>query len=154
MAPFVGLALLLAACSPSGGAAVSGPPGVGPQLTDADMPHPKPGLWDVKSAAAGERQTCLSGPVLTVFAARPGCTQISRQRTADGGLVMDSQCSDDTGVSHTNVSATGDFQSAFSVTLAASASLKSGANMPSMTDHMDYRYLGDCPAGRHPDDQS
>jgi hypothetical protein len=141
----VAAAAIVVACSPKSGDAVTGPPGIGPQLTDADMPHPKPGLWDVKSAVSGERQTCLSGPVLTAFGVRAGCNQISRQHTADGGVVMDTVCTDS---SHTNVSAKGDFQSAFTVALSLKAN-----NSPLVTDRVDYRYVGNCAPGQHPDDQ-
>jgi len=139
-------AAALAGCAPkSAGVGPGAAQGAGPQLTEADMPHPKSGLWDIKSAATGDTHTCLSGQLLNIFAVRSGCNQISRQHSADGGLVMDSQCS---GSSATHVSASGDYQSAFQVDMTLS-----GGGMGSMKDHVDYRYLGDCTPGQHPDDK-
>lgn len=100
----------------------------------------------MKSGVTGDRHTCLSGQLLNVFAVRSGCGRISRQRSADGDLVMDSQCS---GPSTTRVSAKGDYQSAFSVDM----NLNGRGSMGAMKDHIDYSYLGSCAPGQHPDDQ-
>lgn len=112
------------------------------------MPHPKPGLWAVKSAVTGARQSCLSGQLLPLFTVRTDCTQNSRQRSADGGVMMDSRCQSSSGSSHVMTSATGDYQSAFAVNLVMSSS-----NGPSIKDHLDYTFVGPCAAGQHPDDQ-
>jgi hypothetical protein len=162
LAPALALAAIAAvACAPK----ASAPPGAsgmvtpvavgtGPQLTEADMPHPKAGLWEMKSAVTGVRQNCLSGQVLTVFAARPGCGQVSRQRSADGAVVMNSQCQGAGGATSTAaVSATGDGQTSLSVELAIHSAAKAEAPKIAMSDHIDYRYLGPCAAGQHPDDQ-
>jgi len=146
------MALSAAGCSPSmpnRGPAVTIPPGVGPQLTDADMPHPKAGLWKVHASVTGDSQTCLSGKTLRYFSPPAVCTQNSRQATADGGVVMDSQCTDS---SHTMTTAKGDYQSAFSVEFSGSAKVNGATSK--MTDHLDYSYLGACAAGQKPDDVS
>jgi hypothetical protein len=146
------LALSAAGCSrgmPNPGPAVTIPPGVGPQLTDADMPHPKPGLWKVHSVVTGDSQTCLSGKTLRYFVPPTVCTQNSRQATADGGLVMDSQCSD---TSHMMTTAKGDYQSAFSVEFSGSAKVNGAVSK--MTEHLDYSYLGPCADGQKAADAS
>ena len=141
---FAALALSATGCSRGMrnlGPAVTIPPGVGPQLTDADMPHPKPGLWKVHGVVTGDSQKCLSGRTLRYFVPSAGCTQNSRQATADGGLVMDSQCTD---TSHTQTVAKGDYQSAFTTEFTASA--KDNGAVSKMSEHLDYSYLGPCAA--------
>ncbi len=123
------------------------PPGVGPQLSDADMPHPKAGLWKVHDLVTGDRQTCVSGRTLRFFAPPKVCTQNSRQATADGGVVMDSLCTD---TSHMMTTAKGDYQTAFQVEFSGTAKLNGATSR--MTDHMDYSYVGPCTAGQSPDD--
>jgi hypothetical protein len=127
------------------GPAVSMPPA--PQLTDADMPHPKAGLCSVHSAVVGDSQTCLSGQTLRYFSLPAVCTQNSRQHSADGSVVMDSRCRDS---SHTTTAAHGDFQTAFSIDLIGSAS--GSGPLSKLSDHLDYKYLGACAAGQKPDD--
>ncbi len=144
------LAIAAMGCSrsiPSPGPAVTIPPGVGPQLTDADMPHPKAGLWKVHGVLTGDRQTCLSGRTLRYFTPPVVCTQNSRQATADGGVVMDSKCTD---TSHTMTTAKGDYQSAFQVEFTGSAEVNGATGKTS--EHLDYSFLGLCAAGQKADD--
>jgi hypothetical protein len=152
VAALAGLAMSAAGCSKAmknPGPAVTIPPGAGPQLTDADMPHPKPGLWKVHAAVTGDSQTCLSGQTLRYFIPPAVCTQNSRQASADGGVVMDSQCTDG---SHTTTHAKGDYQSAFFVEFSGAASLNGRTS--TMTDHLDYSYVGPCADGQKPNDVS
>ncbi|HEX3919076.1 MAG TPA: DUF3617 family protein [Caulobacteraceae bacterium] len=111
-------------------------------MAEAALPHPRAGLWEWDSKAAGKKQICLSGQVLTVLEARPGCPVTRRVKTADGSYVVEAACADGP-VKTTWARAHGDFSSAFSVDI----------QLGDVTDHADARYLGPCPAGRHPDDQ-
>lgn len=110
------------------------------------LPHPKPGLWRWSSHAAGQKQLCLSGQLLSALAARPGCP-ISRQiRTASGAYVVEAKC-DNSPVSRTWAKAAGDYNKAFTLDFVINDS------RGDITDHADYRYLGPCAPGQHADDQ-
>jgi hypothetical protein len=109
------------------------------------LPHPKGGLWQWDSQAGGRKRLCLSGRLLTPLAASPGCP-ISRQiRTASGAYVVEAKC--DTGpVSRTWAKTTGDYDHAFGVDVIIDDS------RGDISDHAEYRYLGPCAPGQHPDD--
>lgn len=110
-------------------------------MTEAALPHPKAGLWEWDSVAAGKKQICLSGQVLTVLEARPGCPVSRRVKTADGSYVVAAECADGP-VKTTWARAHGDFSSDFQVDI----------QLGDVSDHATARYLGPCPEGRHPDD--
>jgi len=135
-----GLATALAAC---GSRIPSQEPGT--PVAEAAMPHPKAGLWRWDSRAAGRRQLCLSGQLLSVLAARPGCPQARRIRNAIGAYVVEARCSAGS-VRRTWAKVTGDYSRAFSVDIAIDDA-RAG-----VSDHQDYRYLGPCAPGQRPDD--
>ena len=148
MRPSQSLALACAAIAIAGCSQSSTLQAAGPQVTDAEMPHPKPGVWEVTSATLGVRHDCLSGQTLRYFAPPAGCAQVSRQRSADGGVVIDSQCKQADGSSeHTLANAKGDYQRAFSVRFTVS-----GSAGPGLSDHLDYRFVGPCAPGQQPAD--
>jgi hypothetical protein len=118
----------------------------GTPVTAAALPHPQAGLWKWTSQAAGQKQLCLSGQLLTPLAARPGCP-ISRQvRTASGAYVVEAKCQAGQ-VSRTWAKTSGDYGHAFSVDLVIND------NRGDISDHAEYRYLGPCATGQRPDDQ-
>ena len=115
-------------------------------MAAAALPHPRPGLWKWSSHAGGQKQLCLSGQLLAALAARPGCP-ISREiRTAGGAYVVEAKCANSP-VSRTWAKAAGDYNKAFTLDVAIND------NRGDITDHADYRYLGPCAPGQHPDDQ-
>jgi hypothetical protein len=127
----------LAACGSGTPPATPGDP-----VNEAALPHPRAGLWQWDSKAGGSRQLCLSGQVLTVLQARPGCPVTHRVHARDGAYVVQSACGQGP-VRSTWARAHGDFSRAFSVDV----------QLGDVSDHADAHYLGPCPAGRHPDDQ-
>ena len=127
----------LVACGPGEPAPTPGTP-----VSEAALPHPRAGLWEWDSHAGGHRQLCLSGQVLSVLAERPGCPVTQRVKATDGAYVVQATCADGP-VKSTWARAQGDFSSAFSADI----------RLGDVADHADARYLGPCPAGRHPDDQ-
>jgi hypothetical protein len=112
----------------------------------AALPHPKGGLWQWKSQAAGSRQLCLSGQLLAPLAARPGCPVTRRIRTFSGAYVVEARCPSGQ-VSRTWAKTSGDYARAFSVDVIIDDS------HGDISDHADYRYLGPCAPGQRPDDQ-
>jgi hypothetical protein len=110
-------------------------------VAEAALPHPRAGLWDWASRGAPARQVCLSGQLLSVFASRPGCPAVSRTRTDDGAYVVRIACQGGP-VRSSWARASGDFRMAFRIDL----------QLGDTSDHVEARYLGPCPPGRHPDD--
>ena len=152
-------AALLAGCGPkAGGNAAAAPEadaGVGPQLTEADMPHPKAGLWSYESDTAGpegKQQMCLTGHLLALFIARPSC-QNTRQKTAAGGYVMDSTCTNPSGsTAKIHAVAAGDFNADFTTDTAIGYTSAPGGSGMATRAHTRSKYLGPCPAGQPADD--
>ena len=154
-------AALVAGCGPKAGgagnaaAAPEADAGVGPQLTEADMPHPKAGLWSYESQTAGpegKQPMCLTGKLLTLFIARPSC-QNTRQKTAAGGYVMDSACTSDNGsVTKVHAVAAGDFNADFTTDVSIGYVAAAGGPGMATENHTRSKYLGPCPAGRAADD--
>ena len=118
----------------------------GTPIAAVALPHPKVGLWKWSSQAGGQKQLCLSGQLLTPLAGRPGCP-VSRQiRTASGAYVIEARCQAGP-VSRTWAKTSGDYDRAFSVDIVIDDS------RGDISDHADYRYVGPCAPGQHPDDQ-
>ena len=109
------------------------------------LPHPKAGLWQWSSQAAGQKQLCLSGQLLTPLAARPGCPILRQIRTASGAYVVEAKCQAGQ-VSRTWAKSAGDYGRAFSIDVIIDDS------HGDISDHADYRYLGPCAPGQRPDD--
>jgi hypothetical protein len=121
------------------------PEEAGTPVAVAALPHPKPGLWAWNSEAGGRKQLCLSGRAVGAFTARPGCAETRQIRTAAGAYVVEASCRAGP-VGRTWARSSGDYVRAFSVDLAIEDS-RGG-----VTDHQDFRYLGPCAQGQHPDD--
>ena len=169
--PFTATALvavgLLAACSPKAGgnatAAAGGAPGAaaaptsGPdvQITLADLPHPKAGLWqNVIDDGDGKPDTitsCLSGKTPSMPKMPPGCSQFSIKRTFLGHLVMDMNCTTPQFSMVMHSEASGDFQTNMSSDATMTMSGKSvGTRTTKM--HTEAHYVGPCAPGQKPDD--
>ena len=105
-------AALLAACNKTGGnttttaaagssaAPSAAAPSNGPDtvIAQADLPHPKAGLWAVSSSTNGgaphTTQSCYKGePLKLEQHPIPGCTGLILKRTFLGDYVMDAACS-------------------------------------------------------------
>ena len=137
----VGLGAALASC----GSRIP-PEEPGAPVAVSALPHPKAGLWLWKSQASGEKQLCLSGRLLTSLAARPGCPVTRQIRTASGAYVVEAKCQAGQ-VRRTWAKAAGDYDRDFTLDVVVDDS------RGDVSDHSEYRYLGACAAGQHPDDQ-
>jgi len=90
-------------------------------------------------AAASE-----AGPV--ALAVRPGCAVSREIRTASGAYVVEAKC-ENSPVSRTWAKTAGDYGKLFTLDIVIDDS------RGDITDHADYRFLGPCAPGQHPDDQ-
>jgi len=135
-----GIAGVLAGCGSKIPAQEPGAP-----VAAAALPHPKAGLWQWNSQAGGRKQLCLSGELLTPFAPRPGCPTSRQIRTNGGAYVVETRCQAGQ-VSRTWSKTWGDYNRAFSLDIVVNDS------HGDISDHADYRYLGPCARGQHPDD--
>jgi hypothetical protein len=160
---------LIAACGPKGGGASSGqataaPPASGAdvQLSFADLPRPRAGLWRTTLDNGHGRLVtddhCLSGKAPNIgrearFGHGPsGCGQVSVRRTLLGAIVMDMTCgaSGLTMTSHTV--ATGDFQT--TMTSDSKMTLSAGRMATrTLTFHSEAHWVGPCPAGQRASDE-
>ena len=132
-----GLVAIAGACL---AVAACGAPMSGDAIGEAQLPHPKAGLWRWTSQAAGVRQLCLSGRVLTVLAERPGCPVSRRVRTDDGAFAVEADCGGQVG--RLSARAQGDFDRDFVTDVAIGPA----------RDHAEFRYVGACAPGQKPDD--
>jgi hypothetical protein len=154
---------LLAACGPKGGGAATAqaggaaaPAASGPDVVigQADLPHPRPGLWqNVIDSGDGHPETitsCLSGRTVD-FRTPKNCAKVSFRRTILGAIVADMDCG--TGQFHftSHTVATGDFQSAMSSD--GETTMQAPGQPPrTIKMHTEARWVGACPAGMKPDD--
>ena len=113
----------------------------GAAVATSALPHPKPGLWLWASGATGVKRLCLSGQVLGVLEARPGCPVIRQVVTREGVYIVESRCAGGA-VSRIYAKAYGDYDRDFSTDVVVA----------DVSDHAEYRYLGPCPPGQSPDD--
>jgi hypothetical protein len=118
----------------------------GAPVTAAALPHPRSGLWQWTSQAGGQKRLCLSGQLLSPLAPRPGCPTSRQIRTDGGAYVVETRCEAGQ-VSRTWAKTSGDYNRAFSLDIVVNDS------RGDISDHADYRYLGPCAPGQHPDDQ-
>jgi hypothetical protein len=140
----IGVAALSAALSACGSGSPPDEPGT--PVAAAALPHPKAGLWRWSSQAGGQKQLCLSGQLLPVLAERPGCPVNRRIRAAGGAFVVEARCQDGP-VRRTWARSAGDYANAFAV------DIRVDDTRGDVADHAEYRYLGPCAPGQHPDDQ-
>jgi hypothetical protein len=156
---------LLGACGPrgggnataSGGAPTAGGATSGPdvQLSLADLPHPRAGLWQTTLDDGDGKPTttssCFSGKTPTMPKMSPGCSQFSIKRTFLGHIVMDMNCTtpEVTMVMHSEAS--GDFQNNMTSDATMTMSTKQMAPQTHKM-HTEAHYVGPCPPGQTPDD--
>jgi hypothetical protein len=157
---------LLAACGPkpsanataNAGAPTAGAaPASGPdvQITMADLPHPRAGLWQkVVDDGDGKPTTstnCLSDKTPTMPKGPPGCSQFSMKRTFLGHIVTDMNCVTPQFTMVMHADASGDFQTNMTSDVTMTVSTKQTA--PTTTRmHTEDHYLGPCPPGQAPVD--
>lgn len=154
---------LLAACHKPAGRSASGAahaPQAGAGggdvvIAETDLPHPRPGQWEMVNAdtAAGpgtRNRFCVSDRPLNLGRMRAHCQKLVIHRSLMGGIVMDSECNAGGVASKIHVAAQGDFQSAYSTDMEMSFTLRPGETPHISKTHTDYRYVGPCP----PDEQA
>jgi len=153
---------LLAACSqPSSNtatntaAASSGAPAAaassGPDtvISQADLPHPKAGLWAVSSSTNGEpahtTQSCYKGEPLKMNEHPiPGCTGLVFKRTFLGDYVMDAACNEQGMSSSMHMVVHGDFLGGSYTTDGTAHIAMSGRPAMDITTHSEAHWLGPC----------
>jgi Protein of unknown function (DUF3617) len=124
----------------------------------ADLPHRKPGLWEIKIAKAGSAgattKLCTDAETddVTMMAAGPlareACPKIDTQQSGDT-MTIDAACTvaGKTATAHTVI--TGSFDSAYTLTTTAQGEALPGGGM-AVT--VDARWLGPCEADQKPGD--
>jgi hypothetical protein len=156
---FAGAALLAACSKPasnqpaaSASSASSGPDVV---ITEADLPHLKPGLWEttVTTSQGGPPETsrhCESGESVKPAAMAKNCSSFVFKRTFLGGIVIDAACGANGVFSTMHMSMHGDFSGGFSGDSQVSLTLP-GQPTHTFTTHSEAHYVGACPAGEGAD---
>jgi hypothetical protein len=145
---------LLAACSkpahqgpPSGAPAslANGPPGV---VTQADLPRVRAGEWELVDPTdpAATVRTCMLDRPFGAGDTREGCQAPVFHRTADGGYLIDADCSKNGVTSRMQLTMHGDPQSAYSTDARMTLALRPGDAPRTSDTHTDYRYIGPCSA--------
>jgi hypothetical protein len=156
---------LLAACNKTGGntttaaaagsstAAASAAPASGPDtvITQADLPHPKAGLWAITSSTNGgpshTTQSCYKGePLKLEQHPIPGCTGLILKRTFLGDYVMDAACSSPQGgmSSSMHMVVHGDFLGGSYTTDGTAHITIPGRPALDLTSHSEAHWLGPC----------
>jgi Protein of unknown function (DUF3617) len=142
----VAVVLLLAATLPT-----AKPAGAEPVLA-ADLPHRRPGLWEIKVLHGSTTQHCIDAAVdkLTLWIAGPldpdECQKIDMQRSGDA-VMIDFTCTrkGKPTAAHTVVS--GSFDSAYTIT-----STWQGEDVPRSELNLAGTWLGPCAADQRPGD--
>jgi hypothetical protein len=154
-------AALIAGCSKSGdnttaaassasgapAAAASGPDTV---ITEADLPHPKAGLWVVSSSTNGgpphTSQSCYHGePFKMNEHPVPGCTGLVLKRTFLGDYVMDAACGSQGGLSSSmHMVVHGDFTGGNYTTDGTAHIVMPGRPPLDFTSHGEAHWTGPC----------
>ena len=160
---------LLAACGPKGGASSGQAPAAIPangsngsdvQLSFADLPRPRAGLWRTTlDNGRGHLLTddhCLSGKAPNIGRelrfGHGGCEEASLRRTLSGAIVMDMTCSSPGFTMTSHTVATGDFQT--TMTSDSQMTLSAG-HMAARTlkFHSEAHWVGPCPPGQRASDE-
>jgi hypothetical protein len=156
---------LLAACGPKGGGAATAANGAAAPAAAvpdvpvalADMPRLKAGLWkstiDTGDGKPGSLTSCVSGKSPAVQHLPPCFKQLDIKRTFQGAYVVDSTCATPGFTMTSHAVMTGDFQSTMSSSATTTTTTPEAAPKITQT-HMDSRYIGPCPPGQPPDDQT
>jgi hypothetical protein len=115
----------------------------------ADLPHPHPGEWAITDESQGQgfhNTVCVTDRPFNVGKVTAFCQSFVYRRTLGGGLTVDARCGKGPVSSSLHMTAQGDFNSAYSTDTEMSFTLRPGAAPHVTRTHMDYRYLGPCPA--------
>ena len=155
-------AAALAACNKSGGnttttaQTTSGAPAAGATggpdtvISQADLPHPKAGMWVVTSSSNGApphvSHSCYKGEPLKLNEHPvPGCTGLVLKRTFLGDYVMDAACSSPQGMSSSmHVVTHGDFTNGAYTSDGTMHMVIPGRPPLDMTSHTEAHWLGPC----------
>ena len=152
---------LIAGCSKAGGSAqttasTSGAPAAAPSsgpdtvITQADLPHPKAGMWVVSSSTNGgpphTSQSCYHGePFKMNEHPVPGCTGLVLKRTFLGDYVMDAACGSQGGLSSSmHMVVHGDFLGGAYTTDGVAHIAMPGRPAMDITTHSEAHWMGPC----------
>jgi hypothetical protein len=149
--PKGGAANNTAAATPSGSPAASGAaPASGQDVTIAatDLPRPKAGLWETVTTTEGQAPTtsrrCEKGEAIKA-PVNKDCAKFEFKRTALGGIEMNIACGPHSDVT-VHAVITGDFDSHYVSDTEGTATIPGHPPMVIKT-HSEGRYIGPCPAG-------
>jgi hypothetical protein len=150
----VGLAGLVGGCKPKGeaakpaaSAAAPAAPGGDVVISEADLPHPRAGAWervDPSEEHGAPDRFCVVDRPFSIGKLRTSCQKFVFHRTMMGGLTIDSECGQHGVSSKMHMSATGDFQSAYSTEVQMAITLRPGEPPHMVNTKMDFRYVGAC----------
>ncbi|MDR3513848.1 MAG: hypothetical protein P4L73_19595 [Caulobacteraceae bacterium] len=119
-------------------------------ISQADLPHPRVGEWemiDANDGAASHSRFCVGDRPINLGRMREHCQKLVIRRGMTGGLTMDAECGSHGVSSKMHVQAKGDFQSSYSTDVQMAFTLRPGEPTHVSTTHMEYRYVGPCPPG-------
>jgi hypothetical protein len=123
----------------------------------ADLPARKPGLWEVKTTIEGNPraltvQQCIDASTDQMLQSSagpfsaPACAG-REVKTSDTGMTIDSRCSFNGKAASAHADITGNFDSAYTMTVTAE-----GSDLPAVKMTMEGKWLGACTAGQQPGD--
>ena len=162
----VGCAAVLAACSKpagntqtttaSGQTAANAQPAAPPAATsgpdtsigEADLPHPRAGMWQVTTTMNGVHEHtsthCYKGEAFEMRDKRvPGCTAWQFKRTFLGAYVVDAACAAHGMTSQYHAQVQGDFLGGH-YTYDGKAHIQVGERAMDFASHVDAHWLGPC----------
>ena len=127
------------------------------QAFAADAPARKPGLWEVKTSIDGHGravavQQCIDAATDQMLQSSagpfsaPACAG-REVKTSDTGMTIDSRCSFNGKAASAHADITGNFDSAYTMTVTAE-----GSDLPAVKMTMEGKWLGACTAGQQPGD--
>ena len=127
------------------------------QAFAADAPARKPGLWEVKTVIDGQGravtvQQCIDAATDQMLQSSagpfsaPACAG-REVKTSDTGMTIDSRCSFNGKAASAHADITGNFDSAYTMTVTAE-----GSDLPAVKMTMEGKWLGACTAGQQPGD--
>jgi hypothetical protein len=152
---------LLAACSKpaqhggapnapaSGPAASSAAAGGEGLIKETDLPHPRPGQWEMIDTSQGRpsrSRFCIADRPIDVSRMRAHCQKVVFRRTLTG-VAVESECGQGGVSTKMRLTAQGDFNTAYSTDMQMTFVLRPGDTPHVSQTHMDYRYVGPCPPG-------
>jgi hypothetical protein len=151
-------AALIAGCSQpasnttaaaSGGAPAAAASGPDTVIGEADLPHPKAGLWVVSSSTNGgapqTSQSCYHGEPFKMSEHQvPGCTGLVLKRTFLGDYVMDADCNEHGVTSAMHMVVHGDWTGGAYTTSGSLHMALPGRPPMDITTHSEAHWTGPC----------